>query len=157
METLIKNKKAVMQMAILLLTAATMVLAITSLFIFNYRVLDINKGFESIGKIAPAYVRAEAVNFMLNSACSKIASTLSPLADFKNQLAFFGDLEDLKQINSQIDSKHITLLKNKVSIKLDLQINQTTSAFEDPNGGLTKISYSYQFKCSKTLPPPKAA
>lgn len=155
---MLKNKKATMQISIIVTVILTFVLVTLALFIFSSRQTVTDVQLSPNVAIDKVYSRAEILNFQLNDMCREIQSEENPAEDFNKILSRYKDKSgiyhpaELSQIESQVDSKHITLDENaKLIVTFDITLSNESVQKKSTDEGLKVIKYVYNFKFEEIM------
>ncbi len=159
----IKNKKAGVPLAIVLLTIAVFVLITLALFTFSFKQTKWSTTISSAEQIQETYFKAEILNFYLNQVCgsTNVNSGDNPAEKFKQELEkykaddgkyVFSDYFHINFIEKQIDSQHIFIENNVLKVNFDITFGEKIFPYPAPRTDYFDVAYNYQFKCEKKLP-----
>ncbi len=151
-----KNKKASMSLATVILVILTLLLLVSSLVTFSMKKAKIEETISSPKEIENAYLEAEIIKFHLRQISEKIGKD-NPIEDFTKELENYKNskglyvVPDLIEVNSQLNSKHIRIDGNY--LKIDLDLVRSEQGFSSDVSKVKEFSlvYNYHFSYERRI------
>jgi len=147
MKSLIKNKKADMEIAIVLFVLCTLLLVIVAIVSFNLKEKDSKEEIVLGSSLDELYARAEILNFYIRDIASKISLTGNVQENFKLELAKLKNkqgfiLPDLGQIETQLSQgQHVAIDGGVLRMDFDIVLVSLDG----------KSSYNYKLSQNRVL------
>lgn len=148
---MIKGKKAGMELSIVLLVLATLVLVVSALFTFNFRIGALERNMKIYNNVEGVYAQAKILDFTLREIIVKfennkngeiIAFVNDSIHRYKNETySIYG----LQQVENQLNSEHIKAENGQVSAKFQIIFVDQTWDEKNPQYLDYKIKYTHNF------------
>ena len=152
---MISNKGGKMSPSILVLVFLTLILVITSLFIFAAREGGIRATIVTDNSLEEAYTKSEILDSYLRRVINETGKE-EPVSGFREALSSYkvGEkyvAEGLDQVEDQVDGEHIRIEGGVLKIDFSVEFSIRSINKKDPERANYLGTYTHKFSHSQTL------